>query len=298
MLRYLSSLEIDKTKWDHCIQTSPQGLVYAFSWYLDHVSVQWGALVYGDYEAVFPLPWKQKYFLKYIYQPFFTQQLGWFSVGNTPSLEETLKAIPSRFLHLNLNLQGANNELSGFKNINPRKNYLLPLGSSYETLYANYSANHKKNIKKSLAENLHLQTATPTDAIQLYREIYGPMNPKIQSHDYEKLEKLLIFALKEKKALCLSVVSTEGEVCAIGCFLLSHNRISYVLGAPTPLGRGKNAVYFLLDSIIQQYSHSNYTLDFEGSEIPGVEYFYKNFGAITETYYHIEGKRLFFGKWF
>lgn len=53
-IRHLRYNEIDKTKWDRCIQTAFNGNVYSFSWYLDVVAYGWEALVEGDYETVFP----------------------------------------------------------------------------------------------------------------------------------------------------------------------------------------------------------------------------------------------------
>jgi hypothetical protein len=49
-----------KTKYDTCMAQSLNSRIYAFSWYLDAVADHWDVLVYGDYEAVMPLPWRQK----------------------------------------------------------------------------------------------------------------------------------------------------------------------------------------------------------------------------------------------
>jgi hypothetical protein len=63
----------------NAIARSFNGIVYAYSWYLDIVSPGWDALVKDDYKSVMPLTWRKKYGIKYLYQPFFTQQLGVFS---------------------------------------------------------------------------------------------------------------------------------------------------------------------------------------------------------------------------
>ena len=41
MITYLTHDQIDKTLWDHCIAQAPNGLVYAWSWYLDIVHPGW-----------------------------------------------------------------------------------------------------------------------------------------------------------------------------------------------------------------------------------------------------------------
>ena len=48
MIKYLQHGEINKEKWDDCINLSPRGLVYALSWYLDAVHPGWEALVEND----------------------------------------------------------------------------------------------------------------------------------------------------------------------------------------------------------------------------------------------------------
>ena len=77
MLNFLKYHEINKQKWDLCILNSLNCKVYAFSWYLDSVSYCWDALVYGDYEMVFPIVYKKRFFCKKIYHPLFCQQHLW-----------------------------------------------------------------------------------------------------------------------------------------------------------------------------------------------------------------------------
>ena len=99
MIQFFSHKEINKRKWDECISSSVNGRVYAYSWYLDIVTDQWDALILDNYQAVFPLPFRRKCGIDYVYQPVFTQQLGLFSQAPlSPSLlEEFLAQIPARF---------------------------------------------------------------------------------------------------------------------------------------------------------------------------------------------------------
>ena len=83
MINYLSDKEIDFNKWDDCIDKSTS-LIYPLSWYLNCVSPNWNAFILeknGIYQAVFPICSKKKAGISYIYQPFFTQQLGYFSIN-------------------------------------------------------------------------------------------------------------------------------------------------------------------------------------------------------------------------
>ena len=67
-ITYVKRDDIDTAKWDSCIARSVNGIVYAYSWYLDIVAENWDALIGDDYQAVFPLPHNVKYGISYIYQ--------------------------------------------------------------------------------------------------------------------------------------------------------------------------------------------------------------------------------------
>ena len=73
-IRHVKHKDINKLKWDKCIDTAPNGLIYANSFYLDIMSKGWDGLVMNDYEAVMPLTWNKKFGIFYLRQPAFTQQ--------------------------------------------------------------------------------------------------------------------------------------------------------------------------------------------------------------------------------
>ena len=79
MIRYIRNAYLNRQKFDHCIRMDKLGLVYAFSWYMDEVCHNWDCLVLNDYDAVWPLPYRNKFGLKYFYRPYGVQQLGIFS---------------------------------------------------------------------------------------------------------------------------------------------------------------------------------------------------------------------------
>jgi hypothetical protein len=81
IIQHLTHAEIDKVKWDACIDKAGNGLIYGHSVYLNKMcNGQWDALVMGNYETVMPLTRRKKWGIYYLYQPAFTQQLGIFSI--------------------------------------------------------------------------------------------------------------------------------------------------------------------------------------------------------------------------
>ena len=63
-IKYFQYHQIDRVKWDKCIQNSVNKKVYACSWYLDTVASNWDALIYDDYKLVFPIVFKKAFFYK------------------------------------------------------------------------------------------------------------------------------------------------------------------------------------------------------------------------------------------
>src|SRR3954466_111112 len=150
-IQYLQQHEIDKPLWDKCIDRATNGLIYAYSFYLDHMADHWDGLVLGDYEAVMPLPWRKKYGVHYLYQPFLTAQLGLFATGVSAQLVlQFLHAVPSKFRLWEFSLNHSNVfSIDGFQ-LYERANYVLNLNKPYEELYTNYRENSRRNNKKSV----------------------------------------------------------------------------------------------------------------------------------------------------
>lgn len=293
MIKHYNRQNIDIEKWDNCIKNAQNGLIYAYSWYLDCVAENWDALVEDDYLSVFPLTWKKKYGIKYICQPFFCQQLGIFSINQicVELIQSFLKAIPWYYVLVDTNMNNANN-MSESKNMKPRINYLLSLNKSHQVLFANYDKNNAKNILKARRNELSFaKNVSCSELICQFQNAYGKYYPNITEKDYGNLVRLIGKGARFGCVELVGVNDKNGSLCASALFFYSHKRYYYVLGSPSEAGRNNRAIYFLLDEFIHSKSETEAFIDFEGSEIPNVAYFYKNFGAVAENYYHLLIKR-------
>ena len=295
-IRYRKRHEIDNDKWNLCIETAPNGLIYAYSFYLDGTADNWDALILNDYEAVMPLPWRKKIGFYYLYQPFFSAQLGVF--GNTINanlVENFLKAIPSKFKLWELSLNHQNIfRLNSFR-LFERANFVLPLNHAYETLYTNYRESIKRNIKKSVQYGCHKKTDFDIDdVIELSRQ-----QKHIASDDEFQKFKNLYLLLKDKSASkTYGIFSDKNELIASCVFTFSHNRAYYILVGNHPNGRTLGASHALIDAFIKDYAGQNLTLDFEGSDIKNLAFFYSSFGAMEEKYAAIKVNALpWYVKW-
>ncbi|MFC2114343.1 hypothetical protein ACFLRI_03245 [Bacteroidota bacterium] len=77
-MQLLTNLDINRQKWDYCVDNALRPAIYALSWYLDAVCPEWKGLVIGDYKAVMPVCWRKKAGQTYLFQPPYCQFGGIF----------------------------------------------------------------------------------------------------------------------------------------------------------------------------------------------------------------------------
>ncbi|MBC7426004.1 MAG: hypothetical protein H7321_05665 [Bacteroidia bacterium] len=291
-IEYIKHNAIDTGKWNTCIDNSYNGMVYGYSWFIEGMAgKKWDALILNDYEAVFPLVWNKKYGLSYLYQPYFIQQLGIFSLLplTTQQIWNFFDTIPRKFSFREISLNASSRVFMPDTELSDRTTYILDLNKPYHELYDNYNADAKKNLAKSAIKQLDSINDVPVEkVVEYYKNAYGALNPSVKPEVYEKIEALGKLAVLNGKAISLGVTGAGGELLAAGLFLISHSRAHYVLGAPSEEGKAYGATHTLIDAFIKQYAGTEMILDFEGSDIPTVAYFYSKFGSSPTTYYHLK----------
>lgn len=288
-LRYIKHEDIDKKKWDSCIHFSINGLPYAYYWYLKNVCEEWDAIVEGDYESVMPLCWNKRILgYQQIYQPFFCQQLGVFSMHilSQKRITKMLEMIPEHFRYINIHLNDRNNLANSGIELPKKDNYILPLFDDYDSLYKKFSSNTKRSIKKARKSNLYLTTSLKPEAlVSNFRKHQGPKISVYTDATYHSLHRIIYNALHRGIGRLNGVFNEANEMIAGGFFLFSHNRIINLLPYSNQEGRDKCAMHFLINNIIQSSAGSRVLLDFEGSGVESIARFYKGFGSESKPYY-------------
>src|SRR6218665_560380 len=298
-IQYLQHKEIDIQKWDRCIAVAENGLIYGYSFYLTHMAARWDALIYGDYEAVMPITWNKKYGIAYLYQPFLAAQLGVF--GNDISadlLQSFLDAIPSRFRYWDIYLNHNNIFATEKFTLYQRKNFVLSLGKPYEEICKNYRANTQRNIKKSNQFGCRAERDIPVDNVIELAVAQMRDYTKEPGDNIDQFRSLYHFLHKRKQATCYGVFSAKNELISSCVFFFSHGRAYYILVGNHPDGRTLGASHALIDSYIRDHATDKLLLDFEGSDIRNLAFFYSSFGATEENYSAIRLNRLpFYLRW-
>jgi hypothetical protein len=290
---YLKQADIDKTKWNYCIENAINCMVYGMSWYLDEVCENWDGLILDDYQAVMPLPWKSKFGIKYIYHPFFAQQLGvFFQKQQHNQVDKFVRQIPSKFMKVEFSMNAMNkvNSLLATKRIN----YVLNINSGYPELYKAFNENTKRKIKKGEKNySLIREDISISDFLTLKKQ---NSVTRISDRQYDILKSLFTVLIEKKHAKIIGVFNEENELQAAAIFVSFKNRIIYLFSASSEEGKNKSAMFAVVNKVIKENSGQNKVLDFEGSMIEGIARFFQGFGAVAENYYRVQKSKIAFIK--
>lgn len=287
---YLTRKQVNDELWNDRITSSANGLIYGYTSYLDAMADDWDALVLDDYQAVMPLPWRKKWNIYYLYQPFLAAQLGVFGNNLTTQLfSDFLQAIPAKFRYWDFSLNQQNLfQVPAFP-LHQRSNYILSLNQPYQALHGNYRDNIKRNIKKSIAYGC---SATNDVSIDHIIELTKLQAQDTSLKDFDNFKKLFQWLKEKDKAKTYGIVSKQDQLIASAVFLFSHNRAYYILVGNHPNGRTLGASHALIDAFIKDHAEQNLLLDFEGSDFHNLAFFYNSFGAVEEKYAAIKLNRL------
>jgi len=290
---FLQRHQISDTQWNNFIAASPHRIVYAYTWYLDTVSPNWGALVVeesNEWKAAMPLPVRKKWGMKVIQQPFYCQLLGVFTKKESDFQEVThllLQKLPEYFRYISVYTGRISQAalLPDYYETKRCNTHVLHLHSTYATLKQNYTSDRQLNLNR--AEKLEweiIESRDPNPLIDLFRTNHAAqIEGSVSESAYHLLQKVGE-VLYEKKAGRLLYAVKDGQIEAGAMFAVFDKRIIYLFNAASPLGRKGNARTWLIDQIIQEYAESEYTFDFESPEVKSIADFYQSFGAKKEEY--------------
>jgi hypothetical protein len=288
--------EINDVLWNRCVDEATNGLIYAYTYYLDHLAKQWDGLVLGNYEAVMPLPWRKRYGLSYLFHPPLTAQLGLFGKKiNGALLNEFLHAIPRKFRYWDFPMNHQNIFATDFP-LYERSNYVLPLQEDYGALSKGYRENIRRNVRKSQELGCTIKQSIEVGPIlSLALEQSGDGDAAVDGDAF-----VALFDLLEKKEMARTygVFSNRDELLASCVFFFSHGRAYYILVGNHPNGRTLGASHALIDGFIRDHAGKELLLDFEGSDLRNLAFFYSSFGAQLEKYAAIRMNRLpWYARW-
>ncbi|OJW83439.1 MAG: hypothetical protein BGO69_08155 [Bacteroidetes bacterium 46-16] len=165
-----------------------------------------------------------------------------------------------------------------------KQTFLMGLHHGTETVFARLNEDYRRNIRKADTE------LSIADEPQMLHKLYDFQKATLGSKDlqvYYSMEQMqkLFDACKEHGCTALWTARKDDTVQAILWQVWDDERAYYLAGAKNPAENDKRAMTALLWHAMKEAMHKGKKIfDFEGSMDPGVEKFFRNFGAERELY--------------
>jgi len=289
-MQYVQYQHINFSAWDACVANSEVVNPFMYSWSLNALTNQWDAIIWGNYEAVFPLPYRKKWgLIKYLYQ---VPHLHALSIMHNELISVDYEAFFTLinkqfyFFHFDIDTASIPNKYLYKK----RAFQQLSLQATFDFLYENFSKSCKKNIRQAQAAGVVFsENENITLTVKNYNNAYGKYQHKYSQKAEQQLIHFIEKAIENNKILSLKATdASTSRLLSTAFFILEKNVIFYWYAAPTQEGRKVNITYLLLYEIIKRYANKATSLHFMGSDIENVANFYQQFNPTISTYFQVK----------
>lgn len=279
MIKRLKYQEIDFEKYNRCLENSVQKKFYAERIFLDiSTDKNWELLIYKDYEAVMPVPFVKKQGIKIVHNPKLCQQLGIFSKTDVSEINDQFY----RYLIKNYAIRYYTfNDINSFSEPLKTRNNFLIFPDKYETVRQKYSPKRKRKLRLD-QEVLDNSEVIKNFDLQLIKEFIRSTGLGADAKDMEDFIHLLSkFFLNDKldfygffyhqKLINMIAIYREDYSLAL---LGTYNDREFVKLSGSS---------YLIDKVISENIETK-IFDFEGSEIPAIEEFFRGFRPELRPY--------------
>ena len=274
-MKFVERADIDHKKWNLKISESKIENIFQYTWYLDTICSNWGAIIKGDYETILPVPYSKKLGLKQMIHARFTRE--YVIIGSGFNWDQVILFLSKNFkgIHFRNQIQGL------FPEETKRQHQLFSLSADFE---AGYKTNAKRLIKKSKSAFTYRIATNTSVLLNIFKETVWNKIESISENDLINLENLMQKAIETGHGEMI-IIDSEEKVVGAGFFLKDKSRITYLKSACFDDAKKQGAMFGLLNFALQKYKGDYQTFDFGGSDVESVATFYHKFGAEDRIYF-------------
>ncbi len=284
MIRRVKYKDIDFQKYTKCIQHSVQKNWYAGKEVLDELCGNWEVLVHEDYKAVLPVPLKKKLGLNFVIMPLFCQQLGVFSEKDNCEINDNFLQFLKR--NYKVFLYSFNHHNSFSENLEKKKNYTIPV-SDYILLRRKKYFKGRKSTAKCAQHLIYKEIELNQEHLSFIEKNFKGLKKET---DIKKFKDYLYF-LNKNNSLKLSAAYLDERLINVAVLVNESTQLSLLGLINDESYKAENGPSFLIDKILDKYIHQK-EFNFMGSNIRGIEIFFKSFGGELQEYPYLQSKIL------
>lgn len=298
----------NKERYQQLCQAEPSICVYDQPWWMDAVcgAENWDVLLYekkGNLLGAMPYYVRSRYGLKYITQPQLTQHNGvWIKYPEGQKYEGRLalekevmtaligqlEALPVCYYQQN-HAPSVTNWLPFYwkhYQQTTRYTYQIPWQPEYPSIFGGFSKVVRKNIEKAAP----LAAIWESDDVERFYELNRMTFARQHMEDPVSLEFLRRFdqaAAAHNARKIYFAADGDGTVHCASYIVFDQNWVYQLMSGTDPRYRSSEFKTLLIDKAIRFAWETGRGFDFEGSMVPGIEEFFRKFGAIQTPYFSI-----------
>lgn len=284
MMRRVKYHEIDFQKYAACLESSEQKNWYAKKEVLDELSGNWEVLVYDDYKAVLPVPLKKKFGINFVIMPLFCQQLGIFSEKDDAEINDRFLQCLKKYYKVFLYCFNYHNSFS--ESLNTKKNYTIPI-SDYVLLRRKKYFKGRKSTAKCAQHLIYKEIELNAEHITFIEKHFKGLK---KENDIKKFRGYMNF-LHQNNSLKLCAAYLKEKLINVAVLVNENTQLSLLALINDETYKTENGPSFLIDKILDNYIQEK-EFNFMGSNIRGIEIFFKSFGAELQEYPYLQSRIL------
>lgn len=250
--------------YDECINQSPNGLIYACSWYLNIVCPQWEILAKDDHTAVMPLPVFRSMGRKILKQPEYAWQLGVFStrIPSPELVRHFIGSIPKAYRLRKFCLSKLNllpNQKVRFLNAAE-----LDLIRPYPQIRSGFGPSFQQQLKLASDSSLSFVKQVSVHDMLMFAYRLDKFNQqRLSPRKISILRMLATNAMQYRACQICAAYDRYNNLCATILFLVYHGRASILHAAATSSGLASGSIEYILDGFIKMNAEKNLVLSID-----------------------------------
>jgi Acetyltransferase (GNAT) domain len=168
--------------------------------------------------------------------------------------------------------------------VEPQLSYVIDRLEDLDEVWAGVAGRTRRVVK---AARRTVEVRRDTDAVELRRLVGATYARQGLGLPYDAgvLDRVVRAAVERERGTVVTAVDQEGRCHASLFSVWDDRRAWYVCGGGDPALRRSGAGTLLMWELIREAAKRTERFDFEGSMVPGVERYFRNFGGRRETYH-------------
>ena len=276
-MKIVERKDIDDKKWNRTVEKSSVQNPLLYSWAMDATSYNWCAVIDGNYDFIFPIPYELKLGVKRARQQPFSRQVDF--IGDETYFPQALELAKQEFHTFDVRV--TENQCGEADQEFQRLDLSKP---------AEYKTNAKRKVKKADEVYTYEVSSDPHALLAMYAE-NSFLKFKQPLSNIDRLDQLMLAYLSNQKGYILNAV-VDGEVYGAIFIIEDKSTTYYLIGDAPESAKKKGVIYGLMNQAITRAQEKRMRyFDFGGSNVGSVAAFYKKFGAEDCVYSRIHWDR-------